>query len=294
MSEKNISLFKSFLLCIMAYTAAIIAAFFIGGIAETGRTLYTAAIMDISATAIIFFFSFFFNNSSFYDPYWSAAPPAIVLYFASTQIIQGTLGARAAIVIILVFAWAIRLTWNWASQWQGFNHEDWRYADIRKKNPKMYWITSFLGFHLMPTVLVFVACIPLLPAVTSNSPLGFLDLIAVIVTASAIIIEALSDLQLRIFQKSERKPEDIMQDKLWKYSRHPNYFGEISFWWGIFIFGIAADFTWWWSIIGAVLITGLFNFISIPLIENRMISRRPLFNERKKKVSAVIPMPLKK
>lgn len=294
MPEKNITLIKSFVLCFAAYAAAIIAAFFIGSIAETGRPLYTAAIMDIAATAIIFYFSFFFNNSSFYDPYWSAAPPAIVLYFASSQIIHGTLSARAVIVIVLVFAWAIRLTWNWASQWQGFTHEDWRYADIRKKNPTTYWITSFLGFHLMPTVLVFIACIPLLPAVSSGSSLGILDLLAVIITASAIAVEALSDLQLRKFQNSPRKPEDIMEDKLWKYSRHPNYFGEISFWWGIFIFGLAADFTWWWSIIGAVLITGLFNFISIPLIEDRMISRRPLFKERIKKVSAIIPMPVKK
>jgi steroid 5-alpha reductase family enzyme len=294
MSEKNISLIKSFIFCFIAYAAALAIAVFIGSMFKNEHPIYSAAIMDISATLMIFIFSFYFNNSSFYDPYWSAAPPALILYFASSQIIQGTLSARAIIVIILVFAWAARLTWNWASQWQGFSHEDWRYADIRNKNPKTYWITSFVGFHFMPTVLVFLACIPLLPAVTSASPVGVLDIAAVIVTASAIVIEALSDLQLRKFQESERKPEDIMEDKLWRYSRHPNYFGEISFWWGIFIFGLAADFTWWWSVIGAVLITGLFNFISIPLIERRMISKRPLFNERVKKVSAIIPMPVKK
>jgi len=77
---------------------------------------------------------------------------------------------------------------------------------------------------------------------------------------------------------------------LWKFSRHPNYFGEMGFWWGLYLFGLAADPScWWWTIIGPLAITLMFRFISLPMIEKRMIERRPQFASHAQHTPLVIP-----
>ena len=76
---------------------------------------------------------------------------------------------------------------------------------------------------------------------------------------------------------------------LWAYSRHPNYFGEIMFWWGIFFFGLAADFHYWWTIIGPVSVTLLFTVISIPLMEKRNLERRPDYAKVRESIPVLIP-----
>ena len=106
---------------------------------------------------------------------------------------------RQVLVTALVLAWAARLTWNWMRRWNGLADEDWRYADYRRLGAG-YWPVSFLGFHLMPTVLVFIACLSLVPALSSATrAFGVLDVLAVLVTAAAITVEAAADQQLRRF-----------------------------------------------------------------------------------------------
>ena len=80
-----------------------------------------------------------------------------------------------------------------------------------------------------------------------------------------------------------------MTTGLWAYSRHPNYFGEIMFWWGLFIFALAADSCYWWTIAGPLVITILFLFISIPMMDKRSLGRRPGYEEHMERVSALIP-----
>jgi steroid 5-alpha reductase family enzyme len=80
-----------------------------------------------------------------------------------------------------------------------------------------------------------------------------------------------------------------MAEGLWAYSRHPNYFGEVTFWWGLFFFALAADTDYWWTIIGPAAITVLFTFISIPMMDKRNLARRPGYEERIKNIPALIP-----
>lgn len=86
-----------------------------------------------------------------------------------------------------------------------------------------------------------------------------------------------------------KQPGQIMAVGLWRFSRHPNYLGEITFWWGLFIFGLAADSGYWWTVSGPLVITALFLFVSIPIMEKRHLERRPGYEEHKKKVSVLIP-----
>jgi steroid 5-alpha reductase family enzyme len=82
-----------------------------------------------------------------------------------------------------------------------------------------------------------------------------------------------------------------MDTGLWAFSRHPNYLGELSFWWGLYLFALAADPSWWWAIAGAVSITLLFVFLSVPLLDRRSLGRRPQYREHMKRVPALFPNP---
>ena len=249
---------------------------------------------DVAATIAVFAFSVAFGNSSFYDAYWSVAPIPIAFYWA--------LGAaadvshlRQAIVIALVCLWGARLTYNWARGWGGLGHEDWRYVDLRRQTGTAYWLVSFVGLHMMPTLQVFLGCLSLYPAIAVGTrPFGVLDGLGVLVTGGAIWIEARADKELLRFRRSKPPAEAILDRGLWAYSRHPNYFGEMSFWWGLYLFGLAADPSYWWTIVGPVAITLLFRFASLPLIETRMLQRRPGFAAHQQRVSMVVPWSPKK
>ena len=188
----------------------------------------------------------------------------------------------------------IRLTYNWAHQWHGMNHEDWRYRDLREKNPRLFWLIELMGIDLMPTLIVFLACLPLYPAFAGREKFrNSLDVVAFIVTAGAIVIEAIADRQLWKFTRQKPRSGEIMTRGLWAYSRHPNYFGEIMFWWGIYLFGLAAARAYWWTVIGPVLVTVLFTVVSVPLMDKRNLAKRPGYAAIKRKYRLFSPGSLK-
>ena len=196
---------------------------------------------------------------------------------------------RVGIVLALVTIWGARLTSNWARGWRGLDHEDWRYVDLRQKYGRWFWPISLAGIHLIPTIVVFLGCLPLYPALTSTTPLGPLDALAVAVTGGAIWIEARADNQLRRFVRGGPAPGAILSEGLWALCRHPNYLGEMGFWWGLFLFALAADPAAWWTGVGALSITVMFRVVSLPMIESRMLARRPDFAAHAEGTSMVIP-----
>lgn len=282
---------RDFIWVTVAYAVALLVALVAGAASGWEHPLAVAFTADVAATLAVFAFSVAFNNSSFYDPYWSVAPPFLALYF---WLLAGpdTSGLRQLIVFALVGWWAVRLTWNWARGWTGRQHEDWRYVDLRRSTGRAYWLVSLLGLHLMPTVQVFLGCLALYPALTTGTrPFGALDGIALLVTAAAIWIEARADRELVAFRRSNPPREAILASGLWAWSRHPNYFGEITFWWGLWLFALAAQPNAWWTVIGPLSITLMFRFASLPLIETRMLARRPDFAAHQQRVSMVVPWP---
>jgi len=195
-------------------------------------------------------------------------------------------------VLALVGWWAVRLTHNWARGWSGLGHEDWRYVDLRAASGGAYWLVSFVALHMMPTLQVFLGCLPLWPALAVGThPFGVLDLLATLVTGGAIAIEQRADKELVAYRRSNPPRQAILASGLWAWSRHPNYFGEMGFWWGLWLFAVAADPAYWWTGIGALSITVMFRFASLPLIETRMRQRRPAFAAHQQRVSMVVPWP---
>jgi len=242
---------------------------------------------DLAATVVVFGFSFAHRNSSLYDPYWSVAPP--LLGFGFVVLSPEGVFTRQLLVLGLTTLWGIRLTYSFFRGWPGLAHEDWRYRDLRAKTGALYWLVSFFGIHMMPTVLTFGGSVAIFAALGGERSLGPLDAAATIVTLLAIWLEASADRQLRDYVRSAPAPDAILETGLWAYSRHPNYLGEILFWWGLALFALAAGAWPPLACSGALAITLLFVFISIPLIEKRMRVRRPGWDAHTRRVPILLP-----
>jgi len=280
---------KLYLLNIAAYSIAIAVAVLTGYCLEGYHPLWVILGADLAATTVIFVSSLLVNNSSMYDPYWSVGPMVIVLYLLLSQS-NASLDLFDWAMLILVNLWAIRLTFNCMRRWTDLSHEDFRYQDIKDKTGIMYWVVSFLGIHVMPTLWVYLAITPLYPAMIDPvNGFGWLAWVGAALTFGAILIETIADEQLYAYLQTKRKPEDFLQTGVWAYSRHPNYFGELSFWWGIFLLGYAANPAYLWTIAGAIGITILFGFISVGMMDRRMLKKRPHYKEYMQRVSPIIP-----
>src|SRR5262249_34666855 len=158
--------------------------------------------------------------------------------------VTGSVAARHVAAIGLLLIWGLRLTLNWAANWPGMGHEDWRYVKMRADTAgRAPWpLVAFAALPLVPPLPVFLGVLPLWPVLaTGTKSASILDVAAPLVTAVAIVIELVADLQLHRFTGDPANRGKIMDRGLWRWSRHPNYFGELSFWWGLWLFSLAAD-----------------------------------------------------
>lgn len=239
---------------------------------------------DVIATVVTFLFSVLFGNASVYDPYWSVQPVVIVIAFA---IKAPALGIAQILPMIAVFLWGLRLTANWAYTFHGMEHQDWRYTMLKEKTEKLYPIVNFLGIHLVPTLIVYGCTLPVVftlvyaPAFNAGSAVFFA------VSILAVVLQGTADCQMHKFRKSG--VGGFIRVGLWKYSRHPNYLGEILMWWGIALAFVCIMPVYWYLIAGAVANTLLFTFISVPLADNHQ-ARKEGFDEYKKSTRMFLPI----
>ncbi len=281
---------RAYFLMILAYVLAGVAGYATLQFLPEMNIIWKVLIADVVATVVIFIFSITFKNSSFYDPYWSVIPIYIAVYLLAIAP-EGVNSTRQLLVTGLITFWGIRLTYNFLKGWTDLHHEDWRYGMLKEKSGVFYPFVNFSGIHLFPTVIVFLSMVPVFPALLESSrPLGWIDIFAFLWTLGAILIELVSDEQLRKFRKERTDPSQLLNTGLWKYSRHPNYFGEIAFWWGLAFFGLAAVGHFeWWLFSGALAMTLMFVFISIPMLDKRNLERKPHYAEEMKIRSGLFP-----
>tara|TARA_A100001388_G_scaffold248849_1_gene209158 strand:+ start:182 stop:1048 length:867 start_codon:yes stop_codon:yes gene_type:complete len=232
-------------------------------------------VWHVTATLIIFLFSNIHKNSSIYDPFWHVAPIPIVFYIAN----QSSLPNLELNLVLLAFLfWALRLTYNWFLNWDNLYHEDFRYIDLKNNNKLMAFISDLFGIHLIPTLIVNVSLYPIYVALTSES-LNQLVYVGFILIIIAVVIQYISDDQMRKFRKDKNNLGKTMKYGLWKYSRHPNYLGEVSFWFGIYIFALASGSPSLWLLACPIVMLALFIFISCPMMDNRSLKRRSDYKE---------------
>ena len=244
-------------------------------------------VADVLATIIVWAFGLLYENVSVYDPYWSVFPPVAFLLWA---FYTGVWSVPVILLLIASWYWGWRLTRNWAITFKGIGHEDWRYTKYRDRHPLVFHLINLFGLNMMPTLVVFAAMLPGLKLFESlNTQLSTLNycLLAIgfLVCLAAPTIQLIADKQSHDFRAAH--PGKVCNVGLWKHGRHPNYFGEILFWWGIWMmYSVFNGFDWY--ICGAIAMTALFLGISIPLMEKRQLQNKPDYAEYRKQTRILI------
>lgn len=200
-------------------------------------------------------------------------------------------GPRAAIVLILVAIWAVRLsvyiTWrNWGEG------EDRRYQKIRANNEPNFELKSLFIVFLLQGVIAWVVSLPLLVAAASTAPLGLVDYAGIALWVVGMVFEAGGDFQLARFKSDPDNQGKVMDRGLWRYTRHPNYFGNACLWWGFGLIALAAGA--WWALVSPVIMTFLLLKVSgVSLLEEDIGDRRPKYADYVERTSAFFPLPPK-
>jgi len=222
---------------------------------------------DIAATVLTFIFSVVLGNASVYDPYWSVQPLVILAALQCGQ----RLSLLRVLLLAAVFLWGIRLTANWAYTFHGLAHQDWRYTMLHQKTGVFYPFVNFTGIHMVPTLIVYLCTLPAAYAVLNPAALPPLSLAGIALSLAAVILQGTADVQMHRFRR--QKSGGFIRIGLWKYSRHPNYLGEILMWWGIAAAVAAAFPTQWHLCAGAAANTLLFLAVSIPMADKRQSAK---------------------
>jgi len=200
-----------------------------------------------------------------------------------------SLDARAVLVLLLVTGWALRLSIylavrNWNAP------EDHRYRAIRERNdPGFTWKSIYLVFGLQ-AMLAWIISAPLAAAIGSAAPIGALDVFGAALIVFGIGFEAFADSQLAQFKADRANVGRVMDRGLWRYSRHPNYFGEFCVWWGLYAIAFSAGA--WWTVFSPLFMTLLLLKISgVALLEKDIGGRRPAYREYVARTNAFFPGP---
>lgn len=206
---------------------------------------------------------------------------------------QDTITSRAVLVTTLVAIWGIRLSGhllvrNWSKP------EDVRYRNWRREWGNHADLRAFFQVFMLQGLLALVISIPVVAAIDGrNGPLNILDLAGAAIWLFGFVFETVGDHQLTRFKSDPANKGRIIQTGLWKYTRHPNYFGEVALWWGIYLISLNVP-RGWLTIIGPALISFLIlNVSGIPLLEKHYAGRED-YEEYKRRTSAFFPLPPRK
>jgi steroid 5-alpha reductase family enzyme len=228
--------------------------------------------------------SYFKRDISIVDSVWSLM---ILLGGAVYLLVLPDAGPRAAWVITLAAAWALRLAAH--ITWRGWGEpEDHRYQAIRARNqPHFEWKSFYLVFVLQ-AMLAWIVSLSLLAAIAGASAWGLLDTVGVAVVLFGLTFEALGDWQLARFKADAANRGRVMSSGLWRYTRHPNYFGDFCVWWGFFLIALSAG--GWWAIVSPLLMSVLLLKVSgVALLEQDIAYRRPAYRDYVARTPAFFP-----
>ena len=245
---------------------------------------------DVIATIFIWLLGVIFKTASFYDPYWSVQ--TLIIYICLLFNFHNWNLGTILFMLPLAF-YTFRLTGNFIKGFHSLIYVDWRYKMLQEKSGKLFQFVNLFGICMMPTCLVYLASIPMFIYARS----GYfhpLQLIGEVLMFGAVVLEMISDIQMHSFIKNRLSREETINVGLWKYSRHPNYLGEISFWFAIYITFVVSFYTMWYWGAGAILILLLFLFISIPMEEKHMLQYKPKLADYIKETHSLLLLPKKK
>ena len=251
-------------------------------------TLFSqATIIILVLVTLLWIWSVFIKNVSIVDIFWGLG---FVVVNAFYVFMSGELNTRKILILALVSIWGLRLAIYLAFRNIG-KGEDFRYKEFRRNyGPKRYWWFSFFQTFLLQGVLIMIVSLPLLGinSSASSGDLKLLDYLGIVVWLIGFTFEAGGDFQLARFKRDLANKGKVLNTGFWKYTRHPNYFGDSAVWWAYAIFSIAAGS--YWQIIGSIVMTLLIIKISgVALLEKTLNNTKSKYREYIEKTSSFFP-----
>jgi steroid 5-alpha reductase family enzyme len=230
------------------------------------------------------------NDASIVDIVWGLGfAIATGAAYLATRIDTAT--DRAILMLAMVVVWGLRLSiyLAWRNLGKG---EDRRYQAMRRKSPDTFWIISLFKVFGLQAILMWVVAVPAVVTMAAETGLWWLDWIGVVLWAVGLFFETTGDIQLARFKATSDSKGKVMDRGLWRYTRHPNYFGDFCVWWGIYL--VAAAGGAWWTIFSPLLMTALLmKYSGAGLLEKTITRRRPEYAEYMDRTNAFFPGPPK-
>ncbi|HCK41209.1 MAG: hypothetical protein CMJ72_06665 [Planctomycetaceae bacterium] len=253
------------------------------------QILLTNAQVLACAVCLLWGISLYRRDASIVDPFWGLG---FVLVSWISAAVSGGGSPRTLLVVALVSVWGIRLsaylTWrNWGKP------EDYRYAAMREHHGWRFPLVSLLTVFLLQGTIMWAVSLPIQVGVAENTSSHLPAWIGSCVYGIGFLFESLGDYQLARFKAQPANRGQVMNRGLWRYTRHPNYFGDFLVWWGIYLL-VAAPSTWWWTLVGPLLMSILLIRVSgVRLLENSLSKRLVSYDEYVRSTSAFFPWPPK-
>ena len=252
--------------------------------------LVNILLSDIAATVLVWLGGVILKTASVYDPYWSVQTffiyLGLLIYFSSWN-------AYTILALCCIGVYTIRLTGNFIHGFHSLSYVDWRYQMLKQKTGKAFQLINLFGICMMPTFVVYASSLPLF-VYASLSTYSPLDIIGNVLLLGAVGLELISDIQMKKFIKNRQSKEEVINIGLWKYSRHPNYLGEISVWFSVYLILLIGHPGYWYFFFGALINLALFLFISIPMEEKHMLEYKPGLKTYIKTTSMLLILPKRK
>jgi steroid 5-alpha reductase family enzyme len=248
--------------------------------------LLTTLIGLLVVTVLLWLLSLRLRDASIVDIFWGLGFVAVAW---TTHALSGNDSPRAWLVCVLVTVWGVRLAVHLALRNLGHG-EDYRYRAMREKYGPRFPLVSLGTVFVLQAVLLWTIALPVVfaHAPGSTTPLGWLDAAGVLVWTVGLAFEWIADTQLARFKRSPRTSGAVLSHGLWRYSRHPNYFGNFLLWWGIWLTAVSAGA--WWTFVGPALLTFLLLRVSgVALLESTIAERRPGYRDYVRRTNAFVP-----
>ena len=251
---------------------------------DTSIFFYTLAVLFLIAV-VLWVASRIKKDVGIVDSFWSLM--ILVAGLCFLVLTDTIITDRHGVVMLLLTVWALRLavhiTWrNWGQE------EDIRYQTIRNNNQPNFDLKSLYIVFLLQAFLAVVVALPLMSVFSTDSDINDLDYIALTLWFTGMFFETVGDQQLARFKSSSSNQNKVLNSGLWRYTRHPNYFGEFCIWWAFFLFAVASGY--WWSILSPLLMTILLLKVSgVSLLESTISERRPQYGSYCKTTNAFFP-----
>jgi len=248
---------------------------------------YQASFLIFILITILWIWSVYLKDVSILDIFWGLGFVILNMFYVYNS---GDINSRKILLLVLVSVWGLRLSIYLAYRNIG-KGEDFRYQEFRRKfGPKRYWWFSYFQAFLLQGALMILISITLLGMSFSSQPTTFstLDYIGICIWLIGFIFEAGGDYQLMRFKKNTNNKGTVLTTGLWKYTRHPNYFGDAAVWWSYAIFSISAGA--YWQVIGSILMTLLIIKISgVILLEKSLKQTKTAYSDYIDKTSSFFP-----